>query len=147
MEINLKTGSFVSLTNPMNVLNMSAPPVLLMAKWWVALPWRSCLQKIILMKTHNCATSTISVDSSNWRKKHSQASVSFLSCSTTSTAIPSHRLIVALRESCTSLMATRSMLYFWSLQKRLSAALRKTSFTLSPSLNGFLYWARTWLTR
>ena len=70
--------------------------------------------KAILMKAHNCATFTISVDSSNGRERHSRASINFLSCS--STAFPSHCLVEVFWESCTF------------------AASRKASFTISPWL-------------
>ena len=67
------------------------------------------------MKTHNCATSTISVGSSTVREKHSHASINFLSCS--STTFPSHCLLEVLLESCTLLWPSRSECYCCNFQK------------------------------
>jgi len=53
----------------------------------------------ILIKTHNCATFTMSVELSNGREKYFHASMNFLSC--TSTAFPSHCLVEVFWESCT----------------------------------------------
>lgn len=65
--------------------------------------------KTILVKTHIWATSAKTVDSSNWRKKLSHASMS-LSCSSTSAAIPLHRRVTVFLDNCTSLI-TASQLY------------------------------------
>ena len=73
--------------------------------------------KPILMKIHNRSTSTISVISSNWKGKHSQASISLLSCSSTYIAIPSHCLVEALWGSSTSSWPSPSMFYCQSFQK------------------------------
>ena len=51
-----------------------------------------------LMKAHNCATFTISLDSSNGRERHSHASINFHSCS--STAFPSRCLVEVFWVSC-----------------------------------------------
>ena len=90
--------------------------------------------KTRLMKTHKlCYIHHIS-RLVKLKGKHSHASISFFSCSSTSTAIPSHRLVAVLRENCTSLMAFTVSVLFFKSSKRLSAASRKASFTISPSL-------------
>ena len=65
--------------------------------------------KTILMKTHNCATSTISVGSSNVREKHSHASINFLSCY--STTFPSSTTFPTLS------WPSRSVCYCCNFQK------------------------------
>jgi len=74
--------------------------------------------KSIVINTHNCGPSTISVDSSKWREKHSHAFITFLSCSSTSTAVPSQCFVEVLWERCTSFKGLHDLfVYCWSLQK------------------------------
>ena len=94
------SGSFVSLTNPTKAIEIPSSLVCPFNDKMMSSPSLEFMSpKGILMKTHNCATFAISVDSSNGRETHSHASTNFLSCS--STAFPSHCLVEIFWESYT----------------------------------------------
>ena len=96
----MNSSSFVSLTNSTKALEISSSPVCpFNDKMMSSSSLELMSSKSILMKTHNCATFTISVDPSNGKERHLNVSINFPSCS--STAFPSHCLVEVLWESCT----------------------------------------------
>jgi len=140
----LNSGSLVSLTNPTKALKISSSLLCPFNDKMVSSSSLDFLSsKTILMKTHNCATSTISVDSWNGMEKYSRASTNFFSCS--STAFPSHCLVEVLWESCTFLWPSLSVFHCWSFQKGYLLLWERLPWQISPSSNGFLCLARTWL--